>query len=36
MIEKILQSIKEAKKIILHRHVLPDGDAYGSSLGLKK
>lgn len=29
-----LEAIKEAKRIIIHRHERPDGDAYGSQLGL--
>lgn len=33
--KKILNKIKEYDKIIIHRHKLPDGDAYGSQLGLK-
>ncbi|WP_027063013.1 DHH family phosphoesterase [Mesoplasma seiffertii] len=31
----IEEKIKEFDTIIIHRHVLPDGDAYGSQLGLK-
>ncbi|KAB7668000.1 DHH family phosphoesterase [Bacillus sp. B1-b2] len=34
MKEKILQAIKEHDTIILHRHVRPDPDAYGSQGGL--
>lgn len=34
MKEKILQAIKEYDKIIIHRHVRPDPDAYGSQGGL--
>lgn len=33
--KKILQEIKNHEKIIILRHVIPDGDAYGSQLGLK-
>ncbi len=29
-----LEAIKEAKRIIIHRHTRPDGDAYGSQIGL--
>jgi len=36
MIPEILQKIAEYQTIIIHRHIVPDGDAYGSSLGLKK
>ena len=32
--EKIINKIKEYQTIIIHRHVIPDGDAYGSSFGL--
>lgn len=34
MKDKILQSIKEYETIIIHRHVRPDPDAYGSQGGL--
>lgn len=34
--EKILNKIKEYNTIIIHRHVRPDGDAIGSSLGLRE
>ena len=34
MKDKILQSIKEYETIIIHRHVSPDPDAYGSQGGL--
>ena len=30
-----MQRVKEAETIIIHRHVRPDPDAYGSQLGLK-
>lgn len=33
---EIIKEIKAAKTIILHRHVLPDGDAIGSQLALKE
>ena len=33
MKEKILQTIKQYKTIIIHRHVSPDPDAYGSQGG---
>ena len=32
----ILNKIKEYETIIIHRHVRPDGDALGSSLGLRE
>lgn len=32
---EIMQRVKEAETIIIHRHVRPDPDAYGSQLGLK-
>ncbi|WP_026389204.1 DHH family phosphoesterase [[Acholeplasma] multilocale] len=31
----ISEKIQEYNKIIIHRHIIPDGDAYGSQLGLK-
>ena len=34
MFEKILEQIKKYKKIIIHRHQNPDGDALGSQIGL--
>ncbi|MCU5746104.1 bifunctional oligoribonuclease/PAP phosphatase NrnA [Staphylococcus sp. SQ8-PEA] len=34
--ELIMDRIKEAQTIIIHRHVRPDPDAYGSQLGLKR
>jgi len=34
MKDKILQSMKEYETIIIHRHVRPDPDAYGSQGGL--
>ncbi|PPE06181.1 DHH family phosphoesterase [Mesoplasma corruscae] len=36
LISKIVKAIEEHKKIILLRHIQPDGDAYGSQLGLKE
>lgn len=33
-IEKILQAIKDYDTIIIHRHIRPDPDAYGSQVGL--
>lgn len=33
---KILQKIKEYDKIVVSRHIRPDGDAYGSTRGLVK
>ncbi len=35
MFEKILEAIKAHDFIIIHRHKNPDGDAYGSQIGLK-
>ncbi|PPE05970.1 DHH family phosphoesterase [Williamsoniiplasma lucivorax] len=35
IIKKIKQAIESYDTIILHRHIIPDGDAYGSQLGLK-
>ena len=35
MFETILQAIKNAPRIIIHRHSRPDGDALGSQIGLK-
>ena len=32
---KSCKRVKEAETIIIHRHVRPDPDAYGSQLGLK-
>lgn len=32
--KKIIKKIEEYNTIIIHRHVIPDGDAYGSSFGL--
>lgn len=34
-INKIIQAIKDYETIIIHRHVRPDPDAYGSQVGLK-
>ncbi|MCU9614198.1 bifunctional oligoribonuclease/PAP phosphatase NrnA [Caldibacillus lycopersici] len=36
MMDKILERIKEFETIIIHRHVRPDPDAYGSQGGLAK
>lgn len=36
MYSKILDLIKEAETIIIHRHERPDGDAIGCQLGLKE
>ncbi|WP_436859797.1 DHH family phosphoesterase [Staphylococcus caeli] len=33
---QIMQEIKNTETIIIHRHVRPDPDAYGSQLGLKQ
>src|SRR5699024_11991437 len=35
-IKQIIQSIKQYETIIIHRHVRPDPDAYGSQGGLKE
>ncbi len=35
MFEKILEEIRQADRIIIHRHTNPDGDALGSQIGLK-
>ena len=35
MFIKILNKIKEYNRIIIHRHVRPDGDCMGSQMGLK-
>lgn len=34
MIQEILKAIREFETIIIHRHVRPDPDAYGSQCGL--
>lgn len=36
MFEKILEQIKSFPRIIIHRHKNPDGDAFGSQIGLKE
>ncbi|WP_153730654.1 DHH family phosphoesterase [Sporosarcina obsidiansis] len=36
MKRQIIDTIEEYKKIIIHRHVRPDPDAYGSQMGLKE
>ena len=35
MFEQILEEIRQASRIIIHRHNKPDGDALGSQIGLK-
>ena len=35
MFEQLLSAIKEFDRIIIHRHSNPDGDAFGSQIGLK-
>jgi len=35
-IDAIIQAIKDYDQIIIHRHVRPDPDAYGSQVGLKE
>ncbi|MDT3924399.1 DHH family phosphoesterase, partial [Staphylococcus saprophyticus] len=32
---EIMKEINDSETIIIHRHVRPDPDAYGSQLGLK-
>jgi phosphoesterase RecJ-like protein len=36
MYDKILEIIQKYDKIVIHRHIQPDLDAYGSQLGLKQ
>jgi len=36
MIKKLLEKIKEYDNIVIYRHLRPDGDALGSSQGLKE
>lgn len=36
MLNKIMSLINKYDKIIIHRHYNPDGDAYGSQMGLKR
>ncbi len=36
MKRQIIDTIEKYEKIIIHRHVRPDPDAYGSQLGLKE
>ena len=35
MFEQILETVRQANRIIIHRHKNPDGDALGSQIGLK-
>ena len=35
VLNQILQKIKDYQKIIITRHIRPDGDCVGSTLGLK-
>ena len=35
MFESVIQAIRDYKRIIIHRHGRPDGDAMGSQIGLK-
>ena len=35
MYEAVLKAIQAAPRIIIHRHIRPDGDALGSQIGLK-
>ncbi len=36
MFDEALKAMAEAKRIIIHRHVNPDGDALGSQIGLRQ
>lgn len=36
IVNKIIENIKRYDTIIIHRHVRPDADAYGSQVGLKE
>ena len=36
VMQKILDKIKDASKIVIHRHISPDPDALGSQFGLKQ
>lgn len=36
MKRQIIDTIESYDKIIIHRHVRPDPDAYGSQIGLKE
>ena len=36
MFDKIIELIEKYNTIIIHRHFNPDGDAYGSQMGLKR
>lgn len=36
MYQKILDKIKEYQTIIIHRHIIPDGDCMDCQIGLKK
>ena len=36
MFEKILEKVKDAKSIVVFGHENPDGDCYGSQVGLKE
>lgn len=36
MKRQIIDTIERYQKIIIHRHVRPDPDAYGSQMGLKE
>ena len=36
MKRQIIDTIEKYEKIIIHRHVRPDPDAYGSQMGLKE
>ena len=36
MKRQIIDTIEKYDKIIIHRHVRPDPDAYGSQIGLKE
>ena len=36
LMRNVLEKIKQYNKIVLSRHIRPDGDAVGSTLGLKR
>ena len=36
LMRSVLEKIKQYNKIVLSRHIRPDGDAVGSTLGLKR
>ena len=36
MYHELLEKIKDASRIIIHRHTKPDGDALGAQIGLRR